>query len=67
MHSDMFREFGLINEALPTVATGKRPLRPMDALVPQHVSLLPEVLTTLGAAERPLPGVQALVAEQLGL
>lgn len=67
MHSDMLSELRLINEALATVATGKRPLWPMYALVPQHVSLFPEVFVTLRTAERSLACVQALVAEQLCL
>lgn len=67
VHSDMFSKFGLINEALPTVATGKWPFWPMYALVPKHVSLLPESFAALRAVERSLPCVQALVAEQLCL
>lgn len=67
MYSDVFSKFGLINEALPTVATGKRPFWPMYALVPKHVSLFPEGFVTLGAVERSLSCVQALVAEQLCL
>lgn len=67
MYSDVFSKFRFINEALPTVTTGKWPLRPMDALVPKHVSLLSEIFVTLRAVERSLPCVQALVAEQLCL
>lgn len=67
VHSDMLSKFRLINEALTTVTTGKRPLRSMYALVPKHVSLFPEVFVTLRAVERSLPCVQALVAEQLCL
>lgn len=57
VHSDVFSKFRLINEALPTVATGKGPLWPMYALVPEHVSLFPEGFVTLRAVERSLPCV----------
>lgn len=67
VHSDVFGKFGLINEALSTVTTGKWPFWPMYALVPKHVSLFPESFVTLRAVERSLPCVQALVAEQLCL
>lgn len=67
VHSDVLSKFRLINEALATVTTGKRPFWPMYALVPKHVSLFPEVFVTLRAAERSLSCVQALVAEQLCL
>lgn len=67
MYSDVLGQFGLINEALPTVATGKGPLRPVDALVPEHMTPFPEVFITFGAVERSLARVQALVAEQLSL
>lgn len=67
MYSDVLSQFGLINEALPTVTTGKGPLRPVDALMPEHVTPFPEVFITFGAVERSLACVQALVAEQLSL
>lgn len=67
VHSDVLSQFRLINEALPTVATGKGPLRPVDALVPEHVTPFTEVFIAFRAAERSLACVQALVAEQLGL
>lgn len=67
VYSDVLCKLRLVNEALPTVATGKGPLGPVDALVPQHVSPFPEVLVTVRAVERPLPCVQALMAEQLRL
>lgn len=67
MYSDVLCQFGPVNEALPTVAAGKGPLGPVDALVPEHVTPLPEVFITFRAAERSLACVQALVAEQLSL
>lgn len=65
MYSNVLGQFGFINETFPTVFTGKGPLRPVDALVPEHVTLFPEVFITLRAVERSLTCVQALVAEQL--
>lgn len=67
MYSDVLSQFGLINEALPTVTAGKGPLRPVDTLVPEHVTPFPEVFITFRAVERSLACVQALVAEQLSL
>ena len=67
VHSHVFGQFRLVNEALAAVRTGERTVRPVDALVPEHVAPFPEVFVALRAAERPLPGVQALVAEQLRL
>ena len=67
MHSHVFGQFRLVNETLAAVCTGKRPVGPVDALVPEHMAPFPEVFVALGAAERPLPAVQALVAEQLRL
>lgn len=67
MHSNVLNQFGLINETFPTVSTGKGPLRPVDALVPEHVTPFPEVFITFGAMERSLACMQALVAEQLSL
>lgn len=65
MHPEVLGQLGLIEEALPAVIAGKGPFRPVDALVPPHVSPVPKVLVTLRAAEGSLPGVEALVAEQL--
>ena len=65
VHSDVFGEFRLINEALATVCTSERPLRPVDALVPKHVAPFPKVFIALRAVKRSLSRVQALVAEQL--
>lgn len=65
VYSDVLSQFGLINEALSTVTAGKGPLGPVDALVPEHVTLFPEVFITFRAVERSLACVQALVAEEL--
>lgn len=67
MHPDVLSQLGLIDEALSAIVTGKGPFRPVDALMPPHVSPLSKVLVTLRTAEGSLSSVQALVAEQLRL
>lgn len=65
VHSYVLSQSRLINEALPTVPTGKEPVWLVDALVPEHLALFPKVFITFWALERSFPCVQALVAEQL--